>query len=506
MRNLLFLLLLSILLPITVKAQFRLETLEIDPGQQSYPGDMIAFKGKAYLYAHFQNTQALWSVQKNDTPVTTNLIPDRPYLGHASNNTYWHMAVDGGRLFFSIGDTDQHKKLGIYDGSNPVYIADSAAWTNLAAPEFITPLNGIIYFKGLINSKCELFSYDPVTDKVAKHSNFDTIYTDNIWNLTAFNGKLYFYAAASGTDYELYEYTPGDAAPVLIADINPGAVGSMPNSLCAYKGKLYFSAATATHGRELYCYDGVNPPRMIADLNPGTAVGCHALHRHSIIGYKNNIYFRGDNGTTGHELYKYDIAADTIGLAYEFEPGNSNEGPVEFVIWGSNLVMYTSAPNRNNFRLWRFDGVSNPVQIPTSLVGKAWLDAYFTTVDSQLYFIADGATQVFRLTDSRYTELPTDTTDTPSHIAIIPLKGKVTVYPNPAHDAATLEISLQESQAFTITLTDVHGRVVYTIAKKQYNAGKHNITLPMASLPAGMYYYRVSNSNVQMASGKVMKE
>ncbi|HEY1031296.1 MAG TPA: hypothetical protein VGD89_05950, partial [Flavipsychrobacter sp.] len=111
MRNLLFLLLLSILLPITVKAQFRLDTLEIDPVQRSYPSDMIAFKGKAYLYAHFQNTQALWSVQKNDTPVNTNLIPDRPYLGHASNNTYWHTAVDGGKLFFSISDNSNNKKL-----------------------------------------------------------------------------------------------------------------------------------------------------------------------------------------------------------------------------------------------------------------------------------------------------------------------------------------------------------------------------------------------------------
>ncbi|HEY1032900.1 MAG TPA: T9SS type A sorting domain-containing protein, partial [Flavipsychrobacter sp.] len=399
-----------------------------------------------------------------------------------------------------------NKKLGIYDGSNPVYIADAGGSTNYLTPEFITPLNGIIYFKGSINNSCELFSYDPVTDKVAKHSNFDTIYIDNIWNLTAFNGKLYFYAAASGTDYELYEYTPGNAAPVLIADINPGAAGSMPNSLCAYKGKLYFSATTATHGRELYCYDGINPPRMIADLNSGTAVGCHALQRHSIIGYKNNIYFRGDDGNTGPELFKYDIAADTIGLAYEFEPGNSNEGPMEFVIWGSNLIMYTSLPNRTNFRLWRFDGVSKPVQIPASLVGKAWPDAYFTTVDSQLYFIADGATQVFRLTDSTYTELPTDTTDTPSHIATLPLKGKITVHPNPTHDAATLEISLQQSQTLEVTLTDAQGRTVHTIPSKQYNAGTQRITLPMQSLPTGMYYYRVSNGNAQLASGKVMKE
>ena len=80
------------------------------------------------------------------------------------------------------------------------------------------------------------------------------------------------------------------------------------------------------------------------------------------------------------------------------------------------------------------------------------------------------------------------------------------VYPNPTHDAATLELTIYETQTFAITLSDVYGRTVHTIPPQPYNAGTQRFALPMASLPAGMYYYRISNGNTQLASGKVMKE
>ncbi len=57
-------------------------------------------------------------------------------------------------------------------------------------------------------------------------------------------------------------------------------------------------------------------------------------------------------------------------------------------------------------------------------------------------------------------------------------------YPNPSAGAATLSFTLAESAEVTLTVYDVLGRRVVTLAEGQQAAGEHEVTFG-AGLPAG---------------------
>ncbi len=64
-------------------------------------------------------------------------------------------------------------------------------------------------------------------------------------------------------------------------------------------------------------------------------------------------------------------------------------------------------------------------------------------------------------------------------------------YPNPSAGAATLSFTLAESAEVTLTVYDVLGRRVVTLAEGQQAAGEHEVTFG-AGLPAGVYVVRLT--------------
>lgn len=61
------------------------------------------------------------------------------------------------------------------------------------------------------------------------------------------------------------------------------------------------------------------------------------------------------------------------------------------------------------------------------------------------------------------------------------------VFPNPATERATVNYSLKQSQVVSLTVTDLLGRPVRTMALGQPTAGQHQFELPVNDLPAGLY-------------------
>ena len=81
---------------------------------------------------------------------------------------------------------------------------------------------------------------------------------------------------------------------------------------------------------------------------------------------------------------------------------------------------------------------------------------------------------------------------------------KATVYPNPFHQEAILEIESPQVDQATIILHDVTGKTLYQ-AQQQLVQGINQVALPAQSLQSqGIYYYRVLTSTGS-ASGKVLK-
>ena len=63
-------------------------------------------------------------------------------------------------------------------------------------------------------------------------------------------------------------------------------------------------------------------------------------------------------------------------------------------------------------------------------------------------------------------------------------------YPNPFHDATTIDFRIPVSASVRFAVVDIFGRIVYQTAAR-YAAGEHSINLSADILPAGVYFYSI---------------
>jgi len=72
----------------------------------------------------------------------------------------------------------------------------------------------------------------------------------------------------------------------------------------------------------------------------------------------------------------------------------------------------------------------------------------------------------------------------------------ITVYPNPATDQVTLNFQLDKGLSVSVNVYDEVGRVVYTQAEQQMQAGAQTITIPTSKLANGNYFVKLVSEGV----------
>lgn len=70
-------------------------------------------------------------------------------------------------------------------------------------------------------------------------------------------------------------------------------------------------------------------------------------------------------------------------------------------------------------------------------------------------------------------------------------------YPNPFNPRTTIGFGLPESGKVSVTVHDLLGRVVATVAGGVFPAGEHEVSFDAANLPSGAYLYRISTDRGQ---------
>lgn len=80
----------------------------------------------------------------------------------------------------------------------------------------------------------------------------------------------------------------------------------------------------------------------------------------------------------------------------------------------------------------------------------------------------------------------------------------LTIYPNPFRTNATFEYQLNKNIFVTLTIYNHLGQVIEILANELHTKGMHQLKWNTRSLPAGIYYYRLSGEN-QLISGKLIK-
>jgi len=68
---------------------------------------------------------------------------------------------------------------------------------------------------------------------------------------------------------------------------------------------------------------------------------------------------------------------------------------------------------------------------------------------------------------------------------------EVSNYPNPFHGSTTFSFTTESESHVVITLVDLGGRVLQTVADGSFPAGKHRVTYNRGDLRPGNYYYQV---------------
>jgi ELWxxDGT repeat protein len=170
------------------------------------------------------------------------------------------------------------------------------------------------------------------------------------------NGQLFFEANSSKTGMELWKSDGTATGTVVVKDIQKGSKAGHAHDLLAVGNTLYFSSIDATHGLELWKSDGTAAGTvLVKDINRGQGTGVSSFLT-TRVAVGNTLYFVGNDGIHGMELWKTDgTAAGTVMLA-DINPGTNTSNPR--YVTAFNGKVYFTADDGVSSVLWVSDGTA----------------------------------------------------------------------------------------------------------------------------------------------------
>ncbi|NJR47051.1 MAG: hypothetical protein HC775_15490 [Hyellaceae cyanobacterium CSU_1_1] len=228
--------------------------------------------------------------------------------------------------------------------------------------------------------------------------------------MTEFNDKLYFASDNGESGKELF-VTDGTAEGTqLVKDIYPGEDNygnknsSSPDYLTEFNGKLYFTAQDDANGEELFVSDGTaEGTQLVVNIDQG--VGDYSrqfddFNTRNLFEFNDQLYFKGNNGESGEELFVTDGTAEGTQLVKDIYPGENQYGyensstPGNFVEFNDKLYFSANDGVHGN-ELFVSDGTAEGTQLLVDL--REETDSYgygsrpsdLLEFNDKLYFAAD---------------------------------------------------------------------------------------------------------------------
>jgi ELWxxDGT repeat protein len=165
-------------------------------------------------------------------------------------------------------------------------------------------------------------------------------------------GVAYLAADDGRLGNELWRAT-ADGDVSMVADINPGALGSDPGTLVFPNQTMtmpgYFAATATATGRELYRTGGTaDDTFLVKDIIPGPE-GSSPLEMGA---GRVRVYFSAIVPGEGYELYDSDGTADDTRVRAIIRPGPQGSFPRNFVQWQNDEVLFTAHDGVHGRELW----------------------------------------------------------------------------------------------------------------------------------------------------------
>lgn len=239
-----------------------------------------------------------------------------------------------------------------------------------------------------------------------------------------------------------------------------------------------------------------------SNIAAGTPTGGYAYYNTSASAYVHTgAYEPGVYGDTivysGDTLLRYP-------LTYNNSFGN-NYTAINYIsdgITAYDTGMQTVTCDGYGTLILPTDTVQNVLRIHALQTEKDVTNGIFHITYDKYYWIAPGyhnflmqveyyfcAETQFHDTAVSYSIRPSS----PASVANVNTPPTLHCYPNPAKDLFNIDFSLSHSQTASIVLLDMMGRQVATIANNHYQAGVHQLSYNVSSLPAGIYLVRIQS-------------
>ena len=254
--------------------------LEIYPGTNgSSVANFVNVGGILYFTANNATTGTeLWRIN------TTTGNPEVLEIQSGSGSSFpTYLTNVNGTLYFQAYDSKNGYELWkVGTNGSPTRIDLGSGGSS---PNYLTNVNGTLYFtatgyNGAIYVDNKIWKIDATTGtpSVIEAGSANPYF--NPYNLINANGVLYF-VASNSNGYELWKVDAITGSPIFLKDIYAGSGSSSPSNLTYSNGKLYFTGDNGTQGQELWAVDVNETPTDILLSNNsvsenqaiGTSVG-----------------------------------------------------------------------------------------------------------------------------------------------------------------------------------------------------------------------------------------
>lgn len=206
-------------------------------------------------------------------------------------------------------------------------------------------------------------------------------------HITPFGSGVACYANNGSKGWEMHT-TDGTTAPAMIGDLNPlagSAIGQFFNRpVAVINSKLYYTGDNGSSGYELFKYNGTGSPSII-DLELGA--GSSSPDDYMVL--NNILYFRASTSTEGYELWSYDPNVTLPVRLTDIRPGIDSSVTGNIIAY-KNKVYFTADIDGNNNELWVYDPVLQTTNMVVDLNGSGSSNPmHLTVINNKLYFSAD---------------------------------------------------------------------------------------------------------------------
>ncbi len=258
--------------------------------------------------AGYPNAYALWSYDGTNPPTMHFKFNVSGPSAIRTGNWRPVMAAYKNKIYFDSDSSATGNEVFCFDPATGKVslVADILPGKNGSNPrEWLVSGDKLYFIANDSAHGCELWTYNGtaatrLTDILpGKADGINFLFSGE---LAAYDGGIFFSGQVGPSHEALYRYDTltGNTAMVYDGSVGATSFPGRPSRFLATQNNLYFCWATKAMGRELYKYNRTGGA-LVADLNPGTADGLGTSNMAYLQGF---IYFCGDNGATGNELYR----------------------------------------------------------------------------------------------------------------------------------------------------------------------------------------------------------